>query len=222
MDTQGFVDSVLHEIILPGVRELMASRYFSELKEGKLSIRRLQGFALQHYLHNVALVKGFALCMVKNAHDAELYKHFSCQFNEEQYHPDLAKRFGLALGLKEEDFVNATPIFECLAHTSAVIRGMFLGSPAENRTSALVNETMVCRYAEEFDIHLRKHYGLTDEACEFFSVHRIADQKHTQMAAEVITRYATSPKEQQAVRETARQMVRFKLAKFEGIYRSYV
>lgn len=221
MEKQEFVDSVLREIIQPGVRDLMESRYFSELREGTLSIRRLQGFAVQHYLHNVALCKGFALCMVKTAHDAELYRHFLHQLNEEQYHPDLAKRFGLALGLAETDFLDATPVFEFLAHTSTVIRGMFLGSPAENRTSALVNETMVCRYAEEFDIHLRKHYGLTDEACEFFSVHRVADQEHTQMAAGVIARYATSPREQQAVREAARQMVHFKLAKFDGIYRSY-
>ena len=80
---------------------------------------------------------------------------------------------------------------------------------------------MVCRYAEEFDIYLRKHYGLSDEACEFFSVHRIADQKHTQMAAEVIARYADSPRQQHLVRETARHMVRFKLAKFDGIYQFY-
>jgi pyrroloquinoline quinone (PQQ) biosynthesis protein C len=221
MQTEKFVDSLIHEIIQPGVRELMGIPYFSELRAGSLSVRRLQGFALQHYLHNVALCKGFALCMVKNAHDPQLYGHFLYQLSEEQSHPDLAERFGLALGLKEDDFLDATPVFECAAHTGAVIRLMFLGSAAENRTSALVNESMVCRYAEEFDTHLRKHYGLGDEACEFFSAHRIADQEHTRLAAEVVSRYAISMKEQERVREAARQMVRFKLAKFEGIYRSY-
>ncbi len=137
MENRDFVESIIREIIQPGVQQLMESRYFSELREGKLSTRRLQGFALQHYLHNVALCKGFTLCLVKNAHDPVLYDHFLHQLNEEQYHPDLAKRFGLGLGLKEEDFENATPVFECLSHTSAVIRGMFLGSPAESRTGAL-------------------------------------------------------------------------------------
>ena len=128
MENRGFIDSLLREVIRPGVEELMNSRYFSELREGKLSTKRLQGFALQHYLHNVALCKGFALCMVKNAHDPDLYNYFLYQLNEEQHHPDLAKEFGLALGLQEEDFQNCTPVFECLAHTSAVICGTDKGS----------------------------------------------------------------------------------------------
>lgn len=221
MEDGAFVESVIREIIQPGVAALMASRYFSELREGKLSTRRLQGFAVQHYLHNVALCKGLVLCMAKNAANPDLYEHFREQFNEEQYHPELAKKFGFALGLKEEDFADATPVFECLAHTSAVIRGMFLGTPAETRTGALVNESMVCRYSEEFDTELRRHYRLGDKECQFFTVHRVADQEHTKAAAEVVARYATSPQQQRAVREAARNMVRFKLAKFDGIYHAY-
>ena len=117
MSNQPFVDSLLKEIVQPGVERLMATRYFSELREGKLSVKRLQGFALQHYLHNVSINKGFALCMVKNAHNPELYAYFEHQFTEENPHPDLAKKFGLAVGLKEEDFKTITPVFECLPHT---------------------------------------------------------------------------------------------------------
>ena len=218
---QPFVDSVVKEIIQPGVERLMESRYFTELRSGKLSMRRLQGWALQHYLHNVALLKGFALCMVKTSHDPELFKYFLYQLNEEQYHPDLAKKFGLAIGLEEADFQNATPIFECLAHTSKTIHGMLLGSAAENRASALVNESMVCRYSEEHLTYLRKHYGLDDKALQFFTVHSVADQEHTKLAAEVIARHANSEREQELVRASARHMVRFKLAKFDGIYEAY-
>jgi pyrroloquinoline quinone (PQQ) biosynthesis protein C len=221
MENHTFVDAVIRDLVQPGVEQLMETRYFSELREGTLSQRRLQGFAVQHYLHNVALCKGLVLCMAKNAANPDLYEHFREQFNEEQYHPDLAKKFGIALGLQESDFADAAPVFECLAHTSVVIRGMFLGSPAETRTGALVNESMVCRYSEEFDTHLRRHYGLGDKECQFFTVHRIADQEHTKAAAEVVARYATSPAEQRAVREAARNMVRFKIAKFEGIYQAY-
>jgi pyrroloquinoline quinone (PQQ) biosynthesis protein C len=221
MATQAFVDSVIKEIIQPGVSRLMESRYFTELRSGKLCARRLQGWALQHYLHNVALLKGFALCMVKTSHEPELFKYFLYQLNEEQYHPDLAKKFGLAIGLEETDFGTASPIFECLAHTSKTIHGMLLGSAAENRASALVNETMVCRYSEEFNACLRKHYGLGDKALQFFTVHSIADQEHTRMAAEVIARHTNNERQQELVRESARHMVRFKLQKFEGIYDAY-
>jgi pyrroloquinoline-quinone synthase len=221
MATQAFVDSVIKEIIQPGVEELVALPYFTELRSGKLSMKRLQGWALQHYLHNVALLRGFALCMVKNSHDPDLFKYFLYQMNEEQYHPDLAKKFGIAIGLQEDDFAKATPIFECLAHTSKTIHGMLLGSASENRASALVNETMVCRYSEEHINALRKHYGLDDKAIQFFTVHAIADQEHTQMAADVIVKHATNERQQELVREAARHMVRFKIAKFEGIYSAY-
>ena len=88
MDSHKFVDALVNEIVKPGLQSLMDAQYFAELRKGNLSIRRLQGFALQHYITNVALNKGFALCMVKYAHDADLYEHFAYQYNEEQYHPD--------------------------------------------------------------------------------------------------------------------------------------
>jgi pyrroloquinoline quinone (PQQ) biosynthesis protein C len=221
MDQNSFVESLVNDIVKPGLQSLMQTQYFSELRHGTLSDRRLKGFALQHYITNVALNKGFALCMVKYAHDADLYKHFAYQYNEEQYHPDLVKKFGLALGLREEDFGEATFIFECLSHTGAAIRGMLAGSPAENRTWALVNESMVCRYSEEFATYLPKNYKLPDDALEFFRVHWVADQDHTQRAAQVITRFADTPKEQDRVRQIAHHAVRFKIAKFDGIYREY-
>ena len=221
MDPNNCVDSLIDDIVKPGLQSLMQTQYFSALRQGTLSIRRLQGFALQHYLTNIALNKGFALCMVKYAHDADLYKHFAYQYNEEQSHPNLVKRFGLALDLNEEDFEDATFIYECLSHTGAALRGMLAGSPSENRTWALVNESMVCRYSEEFAIYLPKNYKLKDDALEFFRVHWVADQDHTLRAAQVITRFANTPKEQNRVRQIAKHAVRFKIAKFDGIYREY-
>jgi pyrroloquinoline quinone (PQQ) biosynthesis protein C len=205
MASQAFVDSVMEEIIQPGVDQLMALAYFTELRAGKLSTKRLQGWALQHYLHNVALLKGFALCMVKNSHDPDLFRYFLYQMNEEQYHPDLAKKFGLAIGLTDQDFQNATPVFECLAHTSKTIHGMLLGSASENRASALVNETMVCRYSEKHIDALTKHYGLIDKQIQFFTVHAIADQEHTAMASELIAKHAQTERQQELVREAARR-----------------
>ena len=221
MDNRAFVQSVIEEIIRPGIHRLMENRYFSELREGKLSIRRLQGWAIQHYLHNKAILKAFALAMVKNAHDPDLYNHFVNQFNEEQSHPDLAKRFGLAIGLKEEDFSDATPIFECLIHSGRTIYNALLGTPPQNRASALTSESMVCRYSGEFNTYLRKNYGLGDDALEFFTVHMVADIEHTKQAADLVARYIRSPRDERLVRESAQHMVRIKLGKFEGLYQAY-
>lgn len=221
MGNQAFVESVLQEIIRPGVERLMSSRYFTELREGKLSRKRLKGFALQHYLSNHAINKGLAFCMVKNASNPPAYDQFVELFVEESSHPALMKRFGEALGLTDADFENEIMIFECVAHTAAIIRGMFLGSAAETRAGALVNETMVQRYSEEFDTALAKHYGLESRARTFFAVHGKVDQEHTAMAAETIARNANSDREKELVRVAAKNMVRFKLAKFDGIYDAY-
>ncbi len=221
MTTQAFVDSMVEEIVRPGVERLMACRYFTDLREGTLTNRRLQGFALQHYLLNIAINKGFTLCMAKNAHNQELFDIYLHAFTEEQTHPDLMKRFGLAIGLTEADFAEALPIFECQAHAAAILRGMFLGSPAETRTSALVNESMVGRYAAEFDACLARRYGVNDHDREFFTVHAVADQEHTAQAAQVIARFCGTERDRQVVTHAARNMVRFKLAKFEGIYDEY-
>jgi pyrroloquinoline quinone (PQQ) biosynthesis protein C len=221
VDGKAIVQSVVQEIVQPGMQRLMESRYFSELRAGKLSVRRLQGWAIQHYLHNKAILKAFALGMVKNAHEPELFNHFSNQFNEEQSHPDLAKRFGLALGLKEEDFSDATPIFEVLIHSSKTIYNGLLGNPPQNRASALTSESMVCRYSEEFNTYLRRNYGLGDDALEFFTVHMVADKEHTAQSADLIARYLKSPRDERLVRENAQHTVRIKLGKFEGIYQAY-
>jgi pyrroloquinoline quinone (PQQ) biosynthesis protein C len=221
MENQAFIDTLMREIIHPGVEQLMNGRYFSELSAGKLSKKRLAGFAMQHYLSNHAINKGLAFCMVKNASNPPAYNQFVELFVEESSHPGLMKRFGQALGLSDGDFENEIMIFECVAHTAAIIRGMFLGSAAETRAGALVNETMVQRYSDEFAAALEKHYGLDSRARTFFIVHGKVDQEHTAMAAETIARNANSDREKELVRAAARNMVRFKLAKFDGIYDAY-
>src|SRR5947207_15951828 len=221
MDGKAIVQSVIQEIVQPGVRRLMESRYFSELHEGKLSIKRLQGWAIQHYLHNQAILRAFALGMVKNAHDPEMFGYFTYQFNEEQSHPDLAKRFGLALGLKEEDFTEATQIFECQIHSARTVYNTLTGIAPQNRASAMTSESMVCRYSEEFLNAGRKHYGLSDHDLIFFTTHMVADIEHTAQSADLIARMVKTPREERLVRESAQYMVRIKLGKFDGLYREY-
>jgi pyrroloquinoline quinone (PQQ) biosynthesis protein C len=221
MDGRALVESVKKEIIEPGIERLMETPYFTEMRQGKLSIKRLQGWAIQHYLHNKAILKSFALGMVKNAQDQTMFDYFIHQLNEEQSHPDLAKRFGLALGLTEEDFTDATQIFECQIHSARTVYNTLTGIAPQNRASAMTSESMVCRYSEEFLTAMRKHYGLADRDLTFFTTHMVADIEHTAQSAELIARMVKTPREERLVRESAQYMVRIKLGKFEGIYRSY-
>jgi pyrroloquinoline quinone (PQQ) biosynthesis protein C len=221
MENQPFIDDLMRRLVNPGVEQLINSRFFTELRAGKLSEKRLQGFAVQHYLSNHVINKGLAFLMVRNANNQPMYEQFAELFTEEQSHPALMKRFGKAIGLTDEEFSNGIMIYECVAHTAAIIRGMFVGMPAETRAGALVNETMVCRYSEEFDRALEKHYGLDSRARTFFIVHGKVDKAHTALAAETIAKHAITERDKELVRVAARNMVRFKLGKFEGIYDAY-
>jgi pyrroloquinoline-quinone synthase len=221
VDGKVVVDALRKEVIEPGVQRLLETPFFSDMRAGKLSVKRMQGWAIQHYLHNKAILKSFALGMVKNAHDPTMFDYFTYQFNEEQSHPDLAKRFGLALGLKDEDFSEATQIFECQIHSARTVYNTLMGIPPQNRASAMTSESMVCRYSEEFLNAGRKHYGLSDHDLIFFTTHMVADIEHTQQSADLIARLLKTPREERLVRESAQYMVRIKLGKFDGLYREY-
>ena len=77
IDGKALVAAVKKEVIEPGIESLMNTQYFTELRQGKLSIKRMQGWAIQHYLHNKAILKSFALGMVKNAHEPTLFDYFT-------------------------------------------------------------------------------------------------------------------------------------------------
>jgi pyrroloquinoline quinone (PQQ) biosynthesis protein C len=215
------IESIMSEVIEPGVKRLLETRYFTELRTGQLSRRRIQAWALQHYLYNITIAKGQVICMFKYAHDPELYGAFAEKFTEEQHHPYLVKRFGFAMGLKEEDFETARPTFENLMHVSVVLRNRYLGSPIETRVSGFTNETILTRYSDEFDTYLRRHYGLSDQDCQFFTMHKVADEEHTKDAANYILRHCSSAKDERVVHEVADWIVRLNIMKFEGIYEAY-
>ncbi len=220
-DNQRFVDEITTEIIQPGVERLMESRYFAALRDGKLTTRQLGGFAIQHYIHNMAVLKGFALIAAQRAADDKAFMAMAGGLYEEFTHPAMCRKFGLALGLTDEDFDHALPTYGCLLHTAATIHAMYLARPIEVRANALSNETMVQRYAVEFDVYLRKHYDIPEEAMEFFVVHQGADVEHTARAAKAIAELADSDEDRERVRFVCRNMARLKLGKFDSIYEEY-
>jgi pyrroloquinoline quinone (PQQ) biosynthesis protein C len=217
-----FIDSVIREIIQPGTDRLMESRYFSDLRAGKLTARRIQGFALQHYIHNMGILKAFALGATQHAADNRAFTAYATAMGEELTHPNMCKTLGFSLGLTEKDFEKAVPVRGALVHTAACIHGIFLVSVAEMRAMALSNETMVQRYAAEFDEYLSKDpYNMSEEAREFFIVHKGADIEHTERAAAAIAESVTSDEDQEKIRTMCRNMAGFKLGKFDSIYDEY-
>ena len=218
---QRFVDEVISEIIEPGVERLLESRYFADLRAGTLTKRRMQGFAIQHYRHNMAILKGFALLAVQAAPPQRPLPRLRGRAERGDHPP----------GHVQEIRVCARALRRRLRERAAHLRlprahGRMPGTTCTSRRpprcapTPLSNETMVQRYSTEFDAHLRS-YGVPDEAMEFFIVHMGADVEHTERAANAIAQLAVTDEEQERVRAVCRNMARFKLGKFESIYDEY-
>ena len=217
-----FVEQIYKEIIWPARDQLLSNNYFTDLRNGTLSKRRLQGYSLEHTWFNWALLKGTALRMLAAQNIAQL-KGNLFQISEEKDHPDLCKKFGLALGLTDEDFDNHIPTFQTLQHTSVIVASpMTIGNAAAGRTSGMVNETLVQRYSAEFAEYLTKPpYNMTEDEIEFFIIHGVVDVEHSQMAAAAVARTVLSDRDHELVWYTAKLQVALKLAKFEAIYDQY-
>jgi pyrroloquinoline quinone (PQQ) biosynthesis protein C len=209
---QAFVDSLLKDIILPGVDDLLDSRYFRDLRAGALTTRRLQGFAIQHYIHNMGILKAFAIGMVQQAYSNRAFMAYAEAQHEELTHPNLCKQFGISLGLTEDDFEHALPCFGPLAHTAVCIHDIYLANEVQMRANALSNETMVQRYCTQFDDYLAKPpYNMDAKQRRFFIIHKGADMEHTERSAKAIAEKATSDEDRERVTAICRHMAKLKL-----------
>ena len=146
---RAFVDSLFEEIVHPAAEELLAGPYFTDLRNGTLTKRRMQGFSLQHTWFNRALLKGGAIRMLRAVGD-EAFMSALRGVDAEMTHPDLCKKFGLSLGLTEEDFAKEIPLPEVVFHTSVIVAGPLLfSSPAVGRAGQKSDETIVQRSRED-------------------------------------------------------------------------
>jgi len=217
-----FVDSLLAEIVRPAADELLAGPFFRDLRAGTLTKRRMQGFSLQHTWFNRSLLKGGAIRMLR-ANGDEAFMDALMGVDAEVTHPDLCKRFGLSLGLTDEDFANEIPLPEVVAHTSVIVAGpVIFTSPAVGKAGAMSDETIVQRYATEMATYLAKPpYNMSKKAIAFFTVHAVADADHSAAAADGVARLAKTDHDKRLVRQTVEAKAKLKLAKWRAIYDHY-
>ena len=218
-----FVDALLRDIVRPTADQLMESRFFTDLRAGTLTTRRLQGFSLQHTWHNRAILKGFALQAIKVSDDDAAFMGTLRGIEEELTHPDLCKKFGVAIGLTEEDFATELPLLEVLAFTGvSVATSLVIKSAAARRSGGMCSEALVQRYSAELAEYLPKApYDIPADAMEFFTVHAVVDIGHSERAAEAVARLATTDQVRDEVRTFVGYKARRKLAKWDAIYDAY-
>ncbi len=223
VNTKDFVEQLVAEVVQPAADALMETRYFRDLRAGTLTVRRLQGYSLQHTWFNRALLKAGAIRMIKAADNPRAFKDMVAGIVAEHDHPDLCQEFGMNIGLTERDFEEMVPVHEVLCHTSVIVASALINTcPAAGRASGLTNETMVQRYSTELFNYLQEApYNIPAEHLEFFRIHGIVDVDHAAEAGEAVARLIRDDRDVEMVRHMAETQVRLKLGKFEGIYDAY-
>tara|TARA_A100001037_G_scaffold252282_1_gene236179 strand:+ start:2863 stop:3561 length:699 start_codon:yes stop_codon:yes gene_type:complete len=218
-----FVKQLVDEVIMPASDKLIGNQFFSDLRNGNLTMRRIQGYALQHTWFNRALLKGGAIRMIKASDNPRAFSDMLEGIVAEHSHPDMCQQFGMDIGLTTQDFLNVVPIHEVLCHTSVIVASSLINDcPAARRTSGLANETIVQRYSAEFYEYLQNPpYGINPEKLEFFRIHGIVDLDHAQRAGEIVASLIETRQDRERVWKAAETQVQLKLAKFEGIYNAY-
>jgi pyrroloquinoline quinone (PQQ) biosynthesis protein C len=218
-----FVNSLFEDFVYPAAEALMASRFFTDLRAGTLTTKRLQGFSLEHTWFNECLQKGAALRAVKASDDPAAFMGILRGIEAEITHPGMCKKFGLAMGLTEADFENHLPCLEVINFTANIVAAPLIHTHrAASRAGAMCDETIVQRFCTEFAEHLRKPpYSVDEDALEFFDVHAVVDVEHAEHAARDVARLAITERDQEIVRNSVRNEVKLKLAKWNGIYDAY-
>ena len=133
-------------------------------------------------------------------------------------HPELFIRFGLSLGMKRAELVEAEP----LPGTAALIdwfevstrqRSFIEGAAAIN----LAAEGQVPGAFGAFARALEQHYGLDRQAVAFWDVHELADREHSDVGDHIVLRFATSDEWRARVRAAVARSLDMWWQFFDGV-----
>lgn len=65
---------------------------------------------------------------------------------------------------------------------------------------------------------MQKHYGLSDQAVDFWVIHDAADSDHSSVGAELLGDFAKTQQERELVLKTARDMIEMSMLLYDGIF----
>jgi pyrroloquinoline-quinone synthase len=177
-------------------QHLLKHSFYHAWSEGELSQDCLKEYALQYY-HHVKAFPGYLSALHSHTEDLVASQLILQNLVDEAMgkpnHPELWRYFAQSLGSTDEDIQTHVPNDE-IKHLIATFRKICLG--------ASVPEGLAALYAYESQIPsvsiskiegLKKFYGMTHpDQWKYFTVHIDADEKHSAVERDLLSRYATS------------------------------
>jgi len=197
-----------------------------ELADGELNGEQLKLFAVQFFLQVREFPRAVSAMHANCPFPKERIELAESVYEEEtgrisgcnQPHPELFIRFGEAVGLKREEMLEGRP----LPATRALIDWFELSTKQRSfiEAAAAINlaaEGQVPGAFGPMARRLQQHYGLDQEAVEFWDVHELADAEHSDVGDNIVVRHATDAAMQARVRDALQHSLDAWWQFFDGI-----
>jgi pyrroloquinoline-quinone synthase len=183
-------------------KHLLKHPLYTAWTEGTLSLEALRGYAGQYYRH-VLQFPTYLSAVHSETPDLETRQYLLENLIDEERgsenHPELWLRFAEGIGCRREDIRAAAPLPETAA-CDRTFRGVASEGPAGGLTALYACESMVPAIARSKIDGLRRHYGIDDEGVlRFFSVHLEVDERHADVARDLLERTVPADERSSAV-----------------------
>ena len=187
-------------------KHLLKHPFYTAWTEGTLSLEALRGYAGQYYRH-VLSFPTYLSAVHSETPDLETRQYLLENLIDEERgnenHPELWLRFAEGIGCTREDVRMAAPLPETAA-SDRTFRAVASQGPAAGLAALYAYESMVPAVAASKIDGLKRHYGIDDdETLRFFTVHLEVDERHADVARDLLERTVPADERKTALKAAA-------------------
>lgn len=211
----GFAEMVLTEDMGPLRARLLHHSLWEHIMDGTLDVARLRLFALQDWwlVRQAYRLDALAIASVS---DLEMQELLISKLTPKVGGHKLLLRFGEALGLSRTDFDAVEPLAGCMALTTFFYWMLAYGSVEEKLAAVGGSEDIFVQICARVKPALIRHYGLSEEQVEFFTVHDVIGERIGPVD-EMLLRHYGELDERQRITRAVRLSHEFELLFYDTI-----
>ncbi len=210
-------------------KHLLTHPFYLAWTEGKLTRNHLKHYAIQYFQNVLAFPTYVSAVHFNTPHIGtsialrqEILENLIEEERGSQNHPELWRRFALALGATDAELANTEPL-PTTKNVVDTFRHLCIASPFYVGLAALyAYESQIPAVATTKIDGLKRFYGMTDASeYRFFTVHQAADEAHAAAELKIIEDYADTPEKQAEVLKVAAEAAEALWQFLDGVYDAY-
>jgi pyrroloquinoline-quinone synthase len=210
-------------------KHLLTHPFYLAWTEGKLTREHLKHYAIQYFQNVLAFPTYVSAVHFNTPHIGtsialrqEILENLIEEERGSQNHPELWRRFAVALGATDDELANTEPL-PTTKNVVDTFRHLCLTSPFYAGLAALyAYESQIPAVATTKIDGLKRFYGMTNaNDYRFFTVHQAADEAHAAAELKMIEDYADTPEKQAEVLKVAAQAADALWQFLDGVYDEY-